>query len=82
MSFTTSDYDLILVSPAFQGMPWTEGVASVLESWEMDAPMEPMCYTPDEFSRKLTKLCSTAEAAREGRSLLSGSAPLPTDVAR
>lgn len=66
-----SDYDLILVSPAFKGVPWTKRVASVLELWDMDVSAEPMCYTPEEFSAKSGELCSTARAVQEGIKLLS-----------
>lgn len=69
-----SDYDLILVSPAFRWVPWTQRVASVLELWDMDVPVEPMCYTPEEFAKKSGEHCSTAQAVQEGIKLAGGEA--------
>ncbi len=61
-----SDYDLILVSRAFEGMPWRERICAVLEMWDLDADLQPLCYTPEEFARKAEEISTVAEALREG----------------
>ena len=46
---------LILVAPAFDGMPWLERVyqaGSLWDGMEMGAPADVHCYTPAEFERK------------------------------
>ena len=45
----------MLVSPAFDGMPWLERVyqaGSLWDALEMGAPADVHCYTPAEFERK------------------------------
>lgn len=61
-----SDYDLVLVSRAFEGLTWQERVTAVLELWELDVDLQPLCYTPEELARKSQEICTTAEAVREG----------------
>jgi hypothetical protein len=46
---------LVLVSPAFEGMPWLERVYHATALWdalEMGSHADVHCYTPEEFSRK------------------------------
>ncbi len=61
-----SDYDLVLVSFAFQGMSWRDRVQAVLDLWDLDVDLQPLCYTPDELARKSQEICTAAEAVREG----------------
>jgi hypothetical protein len=61
-----SDYDLILISPAFEGIAWPDRVREVMNLWEMDVGLQPLCYTPDEFARKSAEISVVAEAIREG----------------
>ncbi len=49
------EYVLVLVSPAFDGMPWLERVYQASSLWdahEMGDPADIHCYTPPEFARK------------------------------
>ena len=49
------EYVLVLVSQAFDGMPWLERVYQASSLWdalEMGAAADVHCYTPAEFSRK------------------------------
>ncbi len=64
-----SDYDLILVSRGFASLPFAERIASVQERWALREDLEPLCYTPDEFSRKSREIGTVSEALREGREL-------------
>jgi len=49
------EYVLVLVSQAFDGMPWLESVYQASALWdalEMGSAADVHCYTPDEFHRK------------------------------
>jgi uncharacterized protein len=49
------EYVLVLVSSAFDGMPWLERVyqaSSLWDAMEMGDPADVHCYTPAEFARK------------------------------
>ncbi len=51
------EYVVILVSPAFDGMPWLERVYQATSLWdglEMGDPADVHCYTVDEFERRRT----------------------------
>ena len=66
------EYVLVLVSPAFDGVPWLERVYVAGALWdasEMGAPADVHCYTPVEFERKRAALASVRDAA-EGVDLL------------
>lgn len=68
------EFIVILVSPAFEGMPWLERVyqaASLWDALEMGAPADVHCYTPDEFERKRTTLRRVIEAVDSGIDLLA-----------
>ena len=67
------EFIMILVSPAFEGMPWLERVyqaASLWDAFEMGAPADVHCYTPDEFERKRVSLARVSEAVQNGIDLL------------
>ena len=68
------EYVVILVSPAYEGMPWLERVYHAGALWdalEMGAPAEVHCYTPSEFERKRTSLRAVREAVEAGIDLLA-----------
>lgn len=53
------EYVLVLVSAAFEGMPWLERVYQASALWdalEMESPATVHCYTPAEFERKRTTM--------------------------
>lgn len=63
------EYVLVLVSPAYDGMPWLERVYQAGALWdalEMGAPAEVHCYTPVEFERKRTTLAVVRQTAEQG----------------
>jgi hypothetical protein len=64
-----SDYDLLLVSEGFRALPFAERIAAVLDLWDLPEGLEPLCYTPEEFERKLGEIGIVAQALREGRPL-------------
>ncbi len=64
-----SEYVLVLVSPAFDGMPWLERVYQAGALWdamEMGDAADVHCYTPDEFARKRTTMPAVTKAAEHG----------------
>ena len=66
------EFILILISPAYDGMPWLERVYQAGALWdalEMGAPADIHCYTPAEFERKLTTLRVVRETAERGLDL-------------
>ena len=69
-----AEFVVILVSPAYDGMPWLERVYHAGALWdalEMGDPADVHCYTPAEFERKRTTLRAVREAAENGLDMLS-----------
>jgi hypothetical protein len=63
------EYVLILVSPAFDGMPWLERVYQAGALWdalEMGDGADVHCYTPAEFARKRETMPVVRDAAERG----------------
>ena len=68
------EYVVILVSAAYDGMPWLERVYQAGALWdalEMGAPADVHCYTPAEFERKRGTLAAVRAAAEDGLDLLT-----------
>jgi uncharacterized protein len=68
------EFVVILVSPAYEGMPWLERVyhaGSLWDALEMGAPADVHCYTPAEFERKKSTLRAVQDAAHDGLDLLA-----------
>jgi hypothetical protein len=68
------DYIVVLVSEAYDGMPWLERVYHAGALWdglEMGAGADVHCYTPPEFERKLVTLRAVREASEDGLDLLA-----------
>ena len=64
---------MVLVSSAYDGMPWLERVYQAGALWdalEMGAGADVHCYTPTEFERKRVGLRSVREVAEDGLDLL------------
>jgi len=71
------EYVLVLVSSAYDGMPWLERVYQAGALWdalEMGAGADVHCYTPAEFERKRESLPAVRAAADSGLDLLALSA--------
>jgi uncharacterized protein len=67
-----AEFVVILVSPAYDGMPWLERVYQAGSLWdglEMGAPADVHCYTPAEFGRKRESLRVVRETAEHGLDL-------------
>ncbi|MHB8693574.1 MAG: BolA family protein [Solirubrobacteraceae bacterium] len=67
------EFVVVLVSDAYNGMPWLERVyqaASLWDAFEMGDRADVHCYTPGEYGRKLITLRAVQDAA-EGIDLLA-----------
>ena len=63
------EYVLVLVSRAFDGMPWLERVYQATALWdalEMGAAADVHCYTPEEFERKRAAMPAVRAVAERG----------------
>jgi len=65
-ALSTSDLDLILVSPRFASVPFLQRPVQVLESLGYPGGLELLCYTPEEFERKREELGIVRVAVTEG----------------
>ncbi len=61
-----SDYDLLIVSGRFRGVPWIERAPLVIRLWDLPLDLEPICLTPEEYRRRRRELSIIGVAAREG----------------
>ena len=69
-----AEYVVILVSDAYDGMPWLERVYQAGALWdalEMGAPVDVHCYTPVEFERKRDAIPVLRAAIEHGFDLLA-----------
>jgi len=68
------EYVVVLVSGAFDGMPWLQRVYHAGNLWdagEMGARADVHCYTPAELERKVQSLRVVREAVGAGVDLLA-----------
>jgi uncharacterized protein len=66
------EFVIVLVSGAWEGMPWLERVyvaGSLWDGLEMGARADVHCYTPAEFSRRRETLRAVREAIEQGLDL-------------
>jgi len=61
-----SDVDLIIVSKDFEKMNFFERVKKMYDYWELDLPVDFICYTPKEFNKLKKQISIVKEALREG----------------
>jgi predicted nucleotidyltransferase len=65
-NFKTSDFDFIIVSKKFAGMPFIERLSKMYDYWDENVDLEAICYTPEEFKRKSKGHGIVKKAIREG----------------
>jgi predicted nucleotidyltransferase len=68
-ALSTSDLDLILVSPWFASVPFLRRAATVLELLDYPGGLEMLCYTPEEFDERRQELGIVRVALEEGITL-------------
>lgn len=69
-ALTTSDLDLILVSPRFVSVPFLQRPVQVLQALGYPGGLEILCYTPEEFEEKSREMGIVRVALEEGFSLV------------
>lgn len=62
-----SDVDLLVVSPAFRGKSLGERAGPLYVAWDLDLPVDFLCYTPEEFERERGRVSIVRVALEEGR---------------
>jgi len=68
------EFVVVLVSDAFDGVPWLERVYVAGNLWdadEMGARADMHCYTPAELERRVQRLRAVREAVTGGLDLLT-----------
>jgi hypothetical protein len=71
------EYVVVLVSEAFDGVPWLERVyqcGSLWDAMEMGAQTDVHCYTPAEFERRAEQLTAVRAVAERGLDLVAAPA--------
>jgi len=63
----TSDADLVIVSPDFQGLRFADRSAEVLRHWRGRVDLEVFCYTPEEIAGRRHEIGIIGRALTEGR---------------
>ncbi|RMF90442.1 MAG: nucleotidyltransferase domain-containing protein [Methanobacteriota archaeon] len=62
-----SDYDIMIISPTFEGLNFRERIIEVYSLVEEPLNVEVICLTPEEFKARKEELGIVGVAAREGR---------------
>ena len=74
------EFVVVLVSHAFDGMPWLERVyqaGSLWDALEMGDPADVHCYTTAEFLRRRTSTPGIRAVVERGLLLFEDTAPVP-----
>ena len=61
-----SDIDLIIVSPDFEDMNFFERGARMYDYWDLNMPVDFLCYTEKEFERLKNRITIVREALKSG----------------
>lgn len=65
-----SDYDIIVVSEKYRGIPFTDRMTELFRLWNMAKDVDFLCYTPEEFELKKKQIGIVREAFRHGKVLI------------
>lgn len=65
-SHKDSDIDLIIVSPSFKDIRFWKRAVGLYEYWDLDYPVDFLCFTPEEFNEKSKGVTIISEALKEG----------------
>ena len=61
-----SDIDLIIVSKDFTGKRFRYRPLGFYKYWNLDYPVDFLCYTPEEFNKLKKQITIIREAVKEG----------------
>jgi len=59
-----SDFDFIIVSDYFKNINFYKRIQLILELWNMNFDIEPLCYTKKEFEKKKNQISIVSEALK------------------
>lgn len=69
-SIPTSDYDIIVVSEKYRGVPFTDRMTDLYRLWDLATDVDFLCYTPEEFEKKCRQIGIVRDALRHGKTLV------------
>ncbi len=61
-----SDFDLLIVSSQFRNKPSYERSLGFHKHWDIDYPVDFLCYTPEEFNKLKKQITIVKEAVENG----------------
>ncbi len=61
-----SDYDILIVSSRFEGIPLTDRATDIYLTWPLSADLDCLCLTPSEFARARNMISIIRLIAEEG----------------
>jgi len=61
-----SDIDLVVVSPMFTGIKSYKRARRLYDYWDLDYPVDFLCYTPKEFNKLKKQITIVKEAVEHG----------------
>lgn len=61
-----SDIDLIIISEKFKKLNFIERAARMYDYWNLNYPVDFLCYTPKEFNLKRKQISIVREAVKTG----------------
>ncbi len=61
-----SDIDLVIVSKKFTGLKFRRRPLLLDNYWNMNYPVDFLCYTPQEFKKLSNRITIVREAVKEG----------------
>jgi len=67
-----SDIDLIIVSKKFRGKRHLKRSPNLYMKWDLDYPVDFLCYTPEEFNKKKKMIGIVQQAVKEGIEIKAG----------
>ena len=62
----SSDVDVIVVSNDFKSIPFKQRPDKFLDNWKLPIDLEIICYSPQEFKRKLKEYGIVRQANKDG----------------
>ena len=65
-NFKSSDFDFIIVSKKFAGVPFMQRLPKIYDYWPEKFDIDAICYTPEEFDRKSKHEGIAKKALKEG----------------
>lgn len=61
-----SDIDLVIVSKDFKDKKFRYRAIGFYDYWDLDYPVDFLCYTPEEFNKLKNQITIVREAVKEG----------------